>query len=224
MRPIPMAACACALLIALTAFQLSTAPSAAAPGARQTAPFRSVELRNGGEVVIRHAPTRSVSLASEQSRARVVDGRLVVEICARHCAHGERKPVTILTPALDAVAVSNGGTLRVEGPFPSQASLAASVEQGGTVDVRALRASSVAASISQGGRIFTRPLASLTASVRNGGRVAYWGDPSVRRAIAGGGVVERGRPEDEGKALAEFDPMLPRLPELPPLPHHRRSR
>jgi hypothetical protein len=219
-----MAACACALLIALTASQLIPGPGAAAPAARQTAPFRSVELRNGGEVVIRHAPAQSVSLGSDQSRARVVDGRLVVEICPRHCAHGERRPVTILTPALDGVAVSNGGFLRVEGPFPGQASLSASVEQGGTIDVRALRASSVAASISQGGRIFTRPLGSLTASVRSGGRVAYWGDPSVQRAISGGGVIERGAPEDEGKALADFDPPLPRLPELPSLPHHPRSR
>jgi hypothetical protein len=224
MRPIRTAACACALLIALTAPQIFIAPGAAEPGARRMAPFRSVELRNGGEIVIRHAGTQSVSLASGQSRARVVDGRLLVEICPRHCAHDEPRRVTILTPALDGVAVSNGGILRIEGAFPGQPAIAASVEQGGTIDIRAIRAASVAASISHGGRIFTRPIASLAASVRSGGRVAYWGDPTVQRAISGGGIIERAPPEDEGKALAEFDPVLPRLPQLPPLPHHRRSR
>jgi hypothetical protein len=212
------------MFIALTATQLFTAPGAAAPGPRQTAPFRSVELRNGGDVLIRHAPRQSVIFASDRSRARVVDGRLVVENCPGRCAHGDRTAVTILTPALDGVAVSNGGTIRIEGAFPRQAALAASVEQGGTIDIRKMQAANVAAAIHQGGRIFARPLASLTASVRSGGLVAYWGDPAVRRSIAGGGVVERGSPEDEGKTLAEMDPQLPRLPRLTPLPNHRPNR
>ena len=225
MSPIRMAACALALLTAATASQLLLAPGAAAPAARQVPPFRLVELRNGGEVLIRHAPRQSVLIASERSRARVVDGRLVLENCAGRCAHGDRTRVTILTPALDGVAVSNGGVLRVEGEFPSQQALSARVEQGGTIDIRGMRAANVAASISQGGRIFTRPLAALTASVRSGGRVAYWGDPEVRRLIAHGGVIDRGNPEDEARPLAEFDPPpLPRLPELPPLPNHQRSR
>lgn len=224
MRAIRMAAFVCALLFTSTAAFLHVAPGAAAPGERKTAPFSSVELRNGGEVLIRHSKRQSVVLSSEQSRARVVDGRLVVEICPRHCAHGDRTPVTVLTPALDGVAVSNGGILRIEGAFPRQRALAASVEQGGTIDARAMQAEAVAASIAQGGRIFTRPLLSLTASVRSGGRVAYWGDPTVRRAIAGGGVVERGRAEDEARPLAEFDPPLPRLPRLPHLPDRGRDR
>jgi Putative auto-transporter adhesin, head GIN domain len=223
MRPIRLAACA--LLIALTAPLFLTAPGTAAPSARQTAPFRSVELRNGGEVLIRHAPEQRIIFASEGSRARVVDGRLIVEVCPKRCAHGDRTPVTVLTPSLDGVAVSNGGMIRVEGSFPRQTALSAAVEQGGTIDIRGMKAASVAATISQGGRMFTRPLDSLIASVRSGGRVAYWGDPSVQRAIAGGGVIEQGRPEDEGRPLAEFDPPpIPPLPQLPPIPHHRRSR
>ena len=217
MRPIRMAACA--LLIALIS------PGTAAPGARQTAPFSSVELRNGGEVLIRHAPRQGLVFSSDRSRARVVDGRLVVEICPDHCKHGDRTPVTVLTPALEGVAVSNGGILRIDGSFPRQSALAASVEQGGTIDIRGMQAGSVAATISNGGRIFTRPLDSLTASVRSGGRVAYWGDPKVQRAIAGGGVIERGSPGDETRPIADFDPPpLPRLPELPPIRGHRRSR
>ena len=222
MRPIRTAACA--LLIALTAPFYTLAPGAAAPGAPLPAPFHSVELRNGGEVVIRHAASQRVVLGGERGRARVVDGRLVLETCPGRCAHGDRTLIIVLTPTLDGVAVSNGGILRVESDFPRQSALAASVEQGGTIDIRQMRAASVAASISQGGRIFTRPLASLTASVRSGGRVAYWGDPSVQRAIAGGGVIERGRPEDESKALADFDPPLPRLPKLPALPNQPRNR
>ena len=223
MRPIRLAAFACAFLLASTASVLHVAPGAAARE-RQTEPFSSVELRNGGELLIRHSTRRSVILSSAQSRARVVDGRLVVEICPKHCAHGERTPVTVLTPALEAVAVSNGGILRIEGAFPRQPSLAASVEQGGTIDIRAMQAENVAASIFHGGRIFTRPARSLTASVRSGGIVAYWGDPAVQRAIAGGGVVERGSPEDEARPLAEFDPPLPRPPRLPHLPDRGRDR
>ena len=222
MRPIRMTACA--LLIASSAPLLPTVPGAAAPDA-PTAPFRSVELRNGGELVIGYASRQSVTLGSPSGRARVIDGRLLVEACAEHCRHGERRRVTVLTPSIDGVTVSNGGLLRIEGSFPRQDALAASVEQGGTIDIRGAQAARVAASIAQGGRIFTRPLDSLTASVRNGGRIAYWGNPSVREAVAHGGVVERGRPEDEARPLADFDPApLPPLPELPPLPHHRRSR
>lgn len=224
MSPTRMAACALALLIALTATQFFVGPGTAAPAVRPMPLFRSVELRNGGEVVIRHDSRQSVMFASDRSRARVIEDRLVLDNCPGRCAHDDRTRVTVLTPALDGVAVSNGGLIRVDGPFPSQPSLAASVEQGGTIDIRVLRATNVAASISQGGRIFTRPLASLTASVRSGGRVAFWGNPAVQRSIAGGGVVERGKPEDEGKALADMDPPLPRLPELPQLPKHRPSQ
>jgi len=220
-----MAACALALLIILTSAPLVITPGAAAPAVRQMAPFRSIELRNGGEVVIRHASRQSVLFASDRSRARVIESRLILDNCPGRCAHDDRTRVTILTPALGGVAVSNGGLIRVEGSFPSQPSLTASVEQGGTIDIRRMRAGHVAASISQGGRIFARPFESLTASERSGGRVAYWGDPAVRRAIVHGGVVERGRPEDEASPLADFDPPpLPRLPGLPPLPNHNRNR
>jgi hypothetical protein len=191
----------------------------------QVAPFRSVELRNGGEIVIRQGPEQQVTLVQGDrgnARLQVVDGRLIVDKCRTGCRHGARPRLVITMPAVDGLAVAHGGVIRTDGRFTRQASLAAAVEQGGTLDIRAMTASNVAAAVDNGGRIFTRPLESLTASVRSGGNVTYWGSPAVRRAIAGGGVIEQGDPADAERPLAELAPPHPILPVLPRLPDHPR--
>ena len=108
-------------------------------------------------------------------RLQVVNGRLTVDNCRSGCPHGARPRLVITMPAVDGLAVAHGGIVRTDGQFARQASLAAAVEQGGTLDIRAMTASNVAAAVDNGGRIFTRPLESLTASVTSGGNVTYWG-------------------------------------------------
>ena len=168
----------------------------AAQTAIPTAPFESVELHNGGHVVIRHGAAQRVTVISgdpDAVRITVRGQRLVIENRgSRRHRHHERLEVEVITPELTAAAVSNGGTLETEGAFPAQASISTAVEQGGTVDVRSVPADTVAASVEQGGRIFTHARETLTASVRSGGAITYWGKPRVTRSIRDGGVVVKG--------------------------------
>lgn len=159
-------------------------------------PFASVALSSGGHVTIRHGPVQSVTVRQGNAPIRVTAGRLAIEH-RRRGPRGERLEVEIVTPRLDSASVSDGGLLRILGRFPAQGALAASVANGGALDLRALPARQVTASVAQGGIILVSPGERLTASVRQGGRISYWGTPVVQSAIEGGGVVERGTAADD---------------------------
>ena len=191
------------------------------------AQFRTVELNDGGHVVIRYGAVQRVSIVAgdEQcTRVSVREERLVIENGAR-CHPSERLQIEIVTPRLDGVSISNGGIVQAAGEFPAQSSIDAAVEQGGMIDIRAVAADSVHASVYSGGRIFTTPRKSLNATVDSGGAITYWGDPSVKKAVRNGGVVARGNARDAAKPLSEIDPVLiapiapvPPVPPVPPLP------
>src|SRR5688500_1312264 len=112
------------------------------------APFQSVEVHNGANVIVRHGPLQRVTLLTGSLRSpgiRVVDGeRLVIDNCKRECQ------IEVITPVLSAVSVSNGGTLQSLGAFPAQAAIRADVEQGGTIDIRSMDAAAVEASVHSG--------------------------------------------------------------------------
>jgi len=213
-----------AAALALLAAACAPGASASAQQPLALASFRSVALSSGGEVVIRYGPAQSVSVLSgsiQRASPTVEGGRLRIGRCRPDCPHGERLRVEIVTPSLDAVAVDNGGTIVVADGFPRQAELSAAVEQGGRIDARGIEAARVSASVAQGGIIFTRPVTALAASVRHGGIVTYWGDPSVTRAVQGGGVVQRGDPADERRPLSRLQPdpaFLPPPRPVPPVP------
>lgn len=180
--------------------------------AAQAASFQSVELRGGGEVVVRPGATQSVRLVQGDSaftRITTANGRLVIERCPDRCPRDYRSRVEVTTPSLAALAVNDGGVLRVEGSFPRRPSLAVSVSHGGGLDARALAADEVAASVSNGGIILTSAERRLNGAVAQGGRISYWGSPAVTRSVRQGGVVERGRAGD--------DMLRPNLPPLRPL-------
>ncbi|HKR24459.1 MAG TPA: DUF2807 domain-containing protein [Allosphingosinicella sp.] len=185
-------------------------------------PFESVALSSGGQVTIRHGPAQSVTIRQGHAPIRVSGGRLVIEHCRRGCRRGERLAVEIVTPRLASATVSDGGLLRLLGRFPAQGALAASVSDGGALDLRALPARQVTASVAQGGIILVSPGERLTASVRQGGRISYWGAPVVQSAIQGGGVIERGTAADRDRPLADPHPALPPLPPIPASPSLRR--
>jgi hypothetical protein len=93
-------------------------------------------------------------------------------------------------PRVDGVAVSQGGTIRAEGAFGSVAAIAAAVNQGGTVDVRAIPARTVTAAVNQGGSVLVTANGVLTAAVHQGGSVVYWGKPTtLTRAVSNGGSI-----------------------------------
>lgn len=207
---------------------LSGSATAQPVEAASSANFRSIELRGGGLVTVRHGPERRVTVlhANPDRPIRTVGDRLVIDRCSGECPRGHRIEVEIVTPEISGLAVTDGGRILLVGDFPRQAALAASVAQGGMIDMRPLEAAQVAAAIQQGGRILTHPGQSLTASVSNGGNVTYWGDPSVTSSIDQGGVVEPGDAADLRRPLAQLDAAMapPPVPALRPTPPRRTRK
>lgn len=184
------------------------------------AAFRSVSLQNGGEVILRHGSRQQVTVVQGTAdcvEATIEDGdRLVID--HRHgCTEGHRITVEIVTPEVDGLAVMNGGTIRTSGDFPRQTDIAVAVEDGGTVDLRAMVVDRVTAAVHDGGRIMTRAEDALTAQVAHGGAVTYWGSPRVTSAVDGGGVIARGKPADLDKPLDAFGIGNAPVPPVPPV-------
>jgi hypothetical protein len=187
-----------------------------------TEPFRSVELQNGGLVVVRYGPTQRVTLLQSdagEADVGVEDGRLRISKC-RTCRHDRRLRVEVVTPTLESVAVAHGGTMALEGRFPAQTRLVATVSNGGRIDARALNAEQVTASVEQGGGIWTRSSRQLDACVTQGGAITYWGEPTVRQNIEHGGAIVRGRAEDATRPMQELGAARAPVPPVPPIPPH----
>ena len=150
------------------------------------------------------------------------DGRLVIDRCPTHCPRNHDFEVEVVTPALGAVAVAEGGTIQTRGEFPPQPEIGVAVSQGGTIDIRSMPVANVTASVYSGGRIFSRPGTALSANVEQGGNITYWGDAVVKSSVRYGGVVVRGTAADADKLLAELmgpefvEPIAP-IPPVPPV-------
>ena len=205
-------------LLALLALVGSASAQPSATQAPES--FRSIELRGGGSVTVRHGPERRVTvLGDNPGRPIRTDGdRIVINHCAGHCPRGHRIAVEIVTPELSRLAVADGGRIELSGEFPPQRAVAASVSSGGTIDLRPLEAAQVAAAVEHGGRILARPGRSLAATVSHGGNVTYWGEASVTSSIRHGGVVERGDPDELRRPVAQLDQRLapPPVPAIVP--------
>jgi hypothetical protein len=104
--------------------------------------------------------------------------------------------IEIVTPELARVTVAQGGTIESRGSFPRQAEIVATVDNGGTIDIRAMSVGSVTASVISGGKILVQPLTAMVARVVQGGNITYWGDAPVTQSIEHGGVIARGTPDD----------------------------
>ena len=193
----------------------------AAPAVR-LAPFRSVELRNGGKAILRHGPTQRVTFlkgSPDYTQVTVASGDgLVIEKCTRECARGYELEIEILTPELARVSVAEGGTIQSRGSFPRQAEIGVTVDNGGTVDIRSMSVGNVTASVVSGGRILAKPLTMMVARVVDGGNITYWGDAHVTSSIEHGGVVTRGTPSDADEPLSELSPPVAPVPPIPALP------
>ncbi len=208
---------------------LLLAASVAAPSAAQPVPsmslasFQSIELRGGGRVIVRHGPEQRVTVLAgdvADRPIRVEGGQLVIDECRRPCRGGhQRIEVEIVTPRIDRLAVANGGSLRLDGGFPAQPALAASVSSGGQVDARAHEAARVDADIAHGGQILVHAGQDLEAAISDGGGVYYWGNPRVRSSVRRGGGVAPGDPAELRVPLAELGPPLapPPVPPVPPI-------
>jgi hypothetical protein len=214
--------------LACLTFLLATLSAAAAslaiqPGVPLTASFGSVELRNGGTVTVIHGtPQRVTLLEGDPEQASISirdDGRLVIDRCPAKCARRHDFAVEVVTPALAAMAVAEGGTIESRGEFPRQTQISVGVSQGGTIDLRSMAVANVTASVESGGRIFVKPTGAMSAKVEQGGVITYWGDSVVTSSVQHGGVVAKGTAADADKPLAELGPQPPAPPPpVPPVP------
>jgi hypothetical protein len=189
-------------LIPLTVLTMTAAPAVAAEIV-PVSHFASIELNGGGTVAIRQGPMQRVTItdgSTEFTRIRVSgrenrnnSDRLVIDACNDRCPRHYRLRIEIETPDLAAVAVNGGGAIVVQPGFAPQRDVAASVNGGGQIDLRALPVRAVAAAVSGGGNLLLRAQYSLAASVSGGGAIRYWGNPRTTVSIEGGGTVTRGQ-------------------------------
>lgn len=207
-------------LILLTGALAVLSPSAMAAETINVAPFRSVELRDGGNVTLRAGASQRVTLVEGDTRFTHFtveqDGQLVIETrCNASCPRNYRLKIEIESPALHGLAVDEGGSIVAAGTFPAQAEFAAAVNEGGHVDARAISAGRVHAAVNEGGNIMVTASAQLVAAVNGGGVIQYWGNPSsIRRAINDGGVIG---PAGTVRGVTQVHAVTP-VPAVPPVP------
>jgi hypothetical protein len=159
-------------------------------------PFKSIELNGGGKVVIRHGATQRVTLISgstDYTGVRVDNRRgqkdkLTIDACNRDCPRNYELRIEIVTPDFSAVAVRGGGEIVVQPGFARRSNLAAAVNGGGEIDLRALHTGSLAAAVSGGGSVLVSTDI-LAAAIHGGGDIRYLGDPKRTTVIDGGGSV-----------------------------------
>ncbi|MBS0471216.1 MAG: DUF2807 domain-containing protein [Proteobacteria bacterium] len=157
--------------------------------------FNGVGLRGGGDIVVKYGKEQKVTLlrGSTQYTTFKVEpgGGLEIRACNADCPTHYDLEIEIVTPDLNAVAISGGGTIHAAGTFPATESISAAVNGGGDIDIHAISAKSVNAAVSGGGEVIVTATTSLRAAVNGGGSVAYHGNPSISSAVSGGGSVSR---------------------------------
>lgn len=158
------------------------------------AAFKNIELRGGGEVVLVPGPTQRLTLiegSSAITQLRVDNrGRLTIDACNRRCPQHYRLRIEIQSPRLPGVGVTGGGAIRASSGFGPQDQVAAGVNGGGKIDLRAVEGNNVAAGVNGGGEILVRARNTLTVGVSGGGSVRFLGNPRVTSAVNGGGSVK----------------------------------
>jgi hypothetical protein len=176
------------LLVPASAFAAEVVP---------LAHFDSIGLEGGGNVTVKYGPQQRVTLlkgSSQYTRLRVQDGHsLNIEACNDRCPRQYDLEIEIVTPELEAAAISGGGEIVARGNFPGVDSFSVAVNGGGAIDVRAVSAKTVHAAVSGGGGIHLTATSTLNAAVSGGGEIVYSGNPQVNEAVNGGGSVERAR-------------------------------
>jgi len=178
-----------------------------APLTAASPPFTSIELHDGAKAVLQYGAIQSVALVKgnqQVSRVTVEGDRLVIEKCRDNCPRGYQLEVEVVTPAIAAISISDGGTIESRGDFPRQTEISFAVSNGGMIDARAILAGNVAATVNQGGSILAKPQATMVASVSNGGVITYWGDAQVTSSTQRGGQVIKGAKEEANKPVSEF--------------------
>lgn len=180
-------------ILPLFALALAASAPALATENLSVSPFQSIELRGGGDVLVREAPVQRVTLlqgSSQYTNVRVLSrGRLSIDVCSAQCPRNYRLSVLVESPTVPVLAVDGGGKITAAQGFAGQQHLVVAVNGGGVIDTSGVAVDTASAAVNGGGEIKVRALRVLTAAVNGGGLVRYWGDPRVTTAIRGGGAV-----------------------------------
>jgi len=163
----------------LFAFALAASAPALATEVVPVGPFRSVELRGGGDVMLVPGPVQRVTIVNGSSQFTHIymrrDGQLRIDACNERCPQHYDLQIRIESPRAPDVAIAGGGRITASPGFGPQNQLSAAVDGGGMIDVRSILASDV------------------SAAVNGGGDIRYSGNPQVSMAVSGGGNVSRDR-------------------------------
>ena len=183
-------------IITLSVVALATAaPPLAAAEPVSVPAFRGIELRGGGQVMLRPGPVQRVTLTSGSTRFTSLrvdrNGKLLIDACNRVCPRGYSLRIEIQSPTVPHVGVNGGGQVVAASGFARQPVLVAAVNGGGRVDLRAVQAATATAAVNGGGHVSVGPSNRLTAAVTGGGLVHYRGNPVVMKAVQGGGLVSQ---------------------------------
>ena len=182
-------------ILPLFAVSLAASAPAIATEVVPTQPFRSVELRGGGDVTVVPGPVQRVTILNGSSQFTRIymqrDGQLRIDACNERCPRNYNLQIRIESPTVPSLGISGGGAIVASPGFRPQGELSVAVNGGGTINARTLDAVNVSAAVNGGGRIFVQPRARLSAAVRGGGEVRYSGNPQVSMAVMGGGDVRR---------------------------------
>lgn len=158
-------------------------------------PFSGVTASDGARVIVRHGGAQQVTITEGDNQQSLVEVRgtsLVIEGCRHWCSHDYHLTVEITTPELTAVKAEDGASITAQGQFPGQNNLATVAEDGGSVDVRAMRAANASAKAEDGGDIDVSATSTLSAVAEDGGNITYYGHPTVNLHSDDGGNIEQG--------------------------------
>ena len=184
-------------ILPLFALTLVAAVPAIAAETVPVSSFRQIDLRGGGNVVVRPAAVQRVTIiegSSQVTRMWIARERtLQIDACNRQCPRDYRLRIVIDTPNIEGLAIKGGGQITAAPGFRPQKNLATAVQGGGRIDARDIASSNVAAAVNGGGELLVSPVADLAAAVRGGGTIRYSGNPRVSSVISGGGSISRAR-------------------------------
>jgi hypothetical protein len=206
-----------ALLYQLDVFGSSSNSSSDGSGVpatqtREVAPFSSVELAGGNNVVIRVGERRSVVVKADDNLMKrvttdVKSGALVIGNTPGSLRAKSPMSVEVNVPSLNALALTGSGNIMVSGiktesltvtlsgsgnlfGSGTATSLDITVSGSGNARFTQLDANNVHAVLSGSGVIFVTATKSLDASVPGSGTIMYAGNPQdVTKSVTGSGAI-----------------------------------
>src|SRR3982750_4468012 len=131
-------------------------------------PFRSVQLRGGGNVIVVPGPVQRVSLVQGSTQFTKFSmregGELRIDACDMRCPQNYDLKIRIESPHVPNAAIAGGGVISAAGGFAPQSQVSAAIHGGGKIDLRAVEANDVSAAINGGGEVLVHPRSVLSAA------------------------------------------------------------